>query len=254
MLHHAARDPAATAVLADWYEEGGEAGWAQWLRERPTPHTRRVWLGRQIRRVGGALRAPTLPLTGLEEPFLGPFLRSLSWTIRDPSRWDSLTRTPAFCQVRRLHLAGYRKRTALSRVLEAIAASNRRVEHLDIFEGTLPASLLNAWSPWDSLAARVDGPVTTSLPIRHLTLRIRNNADLEHWAQAGLPQLRTLTLLDEPGPLSCEAAAMEPLLRRPLERIWASRRLRDTLGLRVLSQFRIHHSPEPAIPPWTVFF
>lgn len=231
-MARAADDALAAAVLADWLEDAHGPAWATWLRT-----------GSRWRDLKAAVRPLGLRLRRMDADFhlvpIGPpavLQEDLAWMVRDPGLLDRLLDTPVWGGVRRVHLASWRSRTAVPRVVERL---HDRCPDLTVLEVTGQA-LASASVAFPGLTALTVRPLAGSggvtLPVHTLHLHVRSPAELATAARWTTPALRHLTIrwLGERAP-AIPAADAEALLGRPLETVALDPALRPALGERVAS-------------------
>ncbi|MEZ4319378.1 MAG: hypothetical protein R3F61_17825 [Myxococcota bacterium] len=269
-------DPVARAVLVDWLEEHGHPHWAAWLRSDARGDARRNELARALKRSGLRLRDPRPDATRgsardpeprwfrLDEPFDGPFLHSLAWTVRDPALLRVLLAFPPFALATRVHLASWRPRSAIPTVLAELGSRRPGVRHLDVLDVPVPLAALAPFTGLEGLGMRLDGSGPAELSVKHLCIRTLQPADLEAWVDVRTPGLEMLEIHRVPGPLTWDPSLLAParmaaLLDRPAHTVWIDRTLfghyRDTIDRRrarvgLLPRRRaLDETPEPR---WTV--
>lgn len=225
LLELARRDPVGVHVLADWYDEAGQPGWARWLRLQPL---RWRGLARALEPFGG--RIQRLDAGFLWAPARQPAIgqEHLSWRVRDPEKADLLLGSPLGYRAHSVHLNAWRARTALPRTLALLARRRPGLTVLELTGAPVAADDLRSFTALERLTFRPAAGPPAFLSVRSLHLRVRSPADLEAFGNVRTPHLRELFVsATADGRFPPIAAELARVFDRPYETLKLDRELRN---------------------------
>lgn len=228
LLDRARAGGAGLHVLADWYEEHEQPGWARWLRLEPL---RWRGLARALDAHGG--RIQRLDAGFLWAPDRQPAVGQdhLLWRVRDPEALDLLLGSPVGYRASELHLTAWRARTAVPRVLEQLQHRRAHLRVLEITGTSVEPGRLVGFRDLERLTFRPAAGPTVELPVVALHLRLRSPNDLEAFRHVRTPKLEQLYVtLDADGRLPAVGAELASAFDRPFARVSLDSGLRAPLA------------------------
>ncbi|MCA9573057.1 MAG: hypothetical protein KC656_34715 [Myxococcales bacterium] len=225
-------DPTGRLVLADWLEEYGEDAWARWLRQG-APRWR--GLVRVLRAHGMRMRRQDAGFLWVDDVPPRAGQASLAWQVRDPAALPALLDTPVWFRATHLHLAAWRARTALPRVLEALAGLRPDLRTLEVTGVAVDPALLLPFPELERLAFRPAFALHAELPVREIHLILREPRDLQAFASLSTPGLESLAISGVGEPLDVPVDEVVRAFDRPFRRVAIERGLRGALAPGILA-------------------